>query len=84
LLSPSQEAPLVVEILRTLHAAWESVNLDDPLLRVTSCLKLALLLEEQAAMELQVGGAHTDRGGRQMQAEGRMVPVGKVCQVIDT
>jgi hypothetical protein len=54
----------VVEILRTLHACWESVNLDDPLLRVASYLKLALLLEEQAAMELQVHieGRATGRG----------------------
>ncbi|GFH11208.1 uncharacterized protein HaLaN_06675 [Haematococcus lacustris] len=44
-----KEAGLVTHILRTLHACWEAVNLDDALLRVSVALKLALLLAEQGA-----------------------------------
>lgn len=39
----------VIDVLRTLHACWEAVDLDDALLRVTAALKLGLLLEGQAA-----------------------------------
>ncbi|KAF5825725.1 hypothetical protein DUNSADRAFT_7305 [Dunaliella salina] len=42
-----QEAELVLGILRTLHACFEAVDLDDAVLRLSVSLKLALLLEEQ-------------------------------------
>lgn len=43
-----QGAELVVGILRTLHACFEAVDLDDAVLRLPVSLKLALLLEEPA------------------------------------
>lgn len=44
-----QEAELVLGILRTLHACFEAVDLDDAVLRLSVSLKLALLLEEQVS-----------------------------------
>jgi 3'-phosphoadenosine 5'-phosphosulfate (PAPS) 3'-phosphatase len=43
----------VVDILRPLHACWELVCLDDGPLRAAAALKLALLLEEQADVEVR-------------------------------
>ncbi len=48
-----REAALVAHVLRTLHQCAEAVDLDDALLRVSHALKLALLLEEQAAMQVR-------------------------------
>lgn len=51
-------------MLRALHASWEAVDLDDALLRASSALKLALLLEEMAAQvgELRGGMGLIDSG----------------------
>jgi len=54
---PAQGAETVASMLRTLHACFEAVDLDDAVLRLTTALKLALLLKDSA----QVGGP---RGGR--------------------
>lgn len=50
-----KEAPLVLHVLRALHAAFEAVELDDGATRVGVALKLALLLEESAHQVDRVG-----------------------------
>lgn len=47
---PHTDAHQVTDILRTLFACWEGVELDDAVLRLSASLKLALLLEEQGEL----------------------------------
>eukprot|EP00798_Chlamydomonas_sp_ICE-L_P023814 gene23814-9377_t len=42
-----KEAGLVTDVLRCLHACWEAIDFDDAVLRVSSSIKLALLLENR-------------------------------------
>ena len=51
-----QEAGLVMGILRTLHACFEALDLDDAVLRLSVSLKLALLLEERTQVLIGARG----------------------------